>query len=131
MTSFGFSPSDIWEFLRQVQKFVKTYRHAGEELKDFADLLSEWATYLEALEKTLELANKPTCRSFTTFKSTLSDGEKMLKRYQALWKEDSNMAKKSLGAVDYRMNEREIRDLIARAQRHISTIQWYSQQITL
>jgi hypothetical protein len=131
MTSFGFSPTDIWEFLRQMQKFVKTYRHAGEKLKDFADLLSEWATCLEALEKTLELANKPTCRSFTNFKYTLSDGDKMLKRYQALWKEDSNMAKKSLRTVDYRMNEQEIRDLKARAQRHIFTIQLYSQQITL
>lgn len=129
--SFGFGPSDIWEFLRQLQKFTKTYRYAGKELQKFANQLSEWATCLEGLEKTLELANKPTCQSFQTFKSTLNDGEEMLKGYTALWEGDSNLAKKVRAAAGYRMYEQEIRDLINRAHGHIITINLYSQQVTL
>ena len=132
---FGFSPSDIWELLKQAQKLARTYRHAGEELKDFKDSLGEWGSCLESLERTLDLANKPTCRSFESFRVTVKEGYKILARYEDLLKSSSGSpqqtVKKVSKAASYRMNEPTIKDLISRAQRHISTIHLYTTQVQL
>ena len=145
MSVVGLSPSDFWELLTQVLRLVQTYRHAGEELKHFEGLLGEWKGCLESLQRTLDLANKPTCRSFQEFWSTLNEGYKVLKQYEDLMKSSSSSsgspqqtvkqlgkpAKKLGKSVSYRMDEKIIKDLICRAERHISTIHLYTSQVQL